>query len=310
VDALLRADLTLEYYRILPDLSPDLEQLAKLCEKPVKALFLIHYFGFPQPIAALSEFVREYRLLLIEDNTHGLYSADANGVPLGSLGDMSVFSMRKQLPIPDGGALVLRDHGMGGEIASPVTEDPGYREVARSFAGLVKREIGERYPAIRRIRKTMRSWGSAPNEPISKERITFDAERAAWRISSISRFMLRWTDHHAVRERRIRNFELLETQFEGGVRVRPVKRPAPKGSCPWFYPIWAEDPEALERYLWANRVACHRFWWLFGHPHTPIEDFPFEQLLKYHVMGLPLHQDLGEADMIRVADTLNRWNRR
>ncbi|HIF36122.1 MAG TPA: hypothetical protein EYQ71_05755 [Candidatus Thioglobus sp.] len=47
------------------------------------------------------------RLSLIEDNTHGLYSAGKNGQPLGSDGDLEIFSLPKSLTITDGGGYAL-----------------------------------------------------------------------------------------------------------------------------------------------------------------------------------------------------------
>ena len=56
VDALLKAELKVDYYRVGPDLNPDYDHLRKLCRHPARALLLIHYFGVPQSMNAALEF--------------------------------------------------------------------------------------------------------------------------------------------------------------------------------------------------------------------------------------------------------------
>ena len=107
VTPLLAAGLKVEYYRSLLNLSPDLEHLEFLCRKKPRALLVIHYFGFPQPMRALVDFKKKHNIYLIEDNAHGLYSTDRSGNPLGRAGDIAIFSFTKSLPTPDGGALVI-----------------------------------------------------------------------------------------------------------------------------------------------------------------------------------------------------------
>ena len=53
IDPLVQAGLKPLFYRIGPDLSPDMEDLERLCERPCRALWVTHYFGFAQPIREL-----------------------------------------------------------------------------------------------------------------------------------------------------------------------------------------------------------------------------------------------------------------
>src|SRR5207245_6549749 len=89
------------------------------CALPI--LYLIHYVGFPGPVQELSVACRARRLLLIEDCAQALLSNCAER-PLGSFGDVAIFSIRKTLPVPDGGALVAGTdrksvgEGEGGDV--------------------------------------------------------------------------------------------------------------------------------------------------------------------------------------------------
>ena len=64
----------------------------------VKAMLVTHYFGFPQPMQAISAFCAERGIGLIEDCAHAMFGM-ADGKPIGSWGDFAAVSMMKFLPI-------------------------------------------------------------------------------------------------------------------------------------------------------------------------------------------------------------------
>lgn len=73
----------------------------------VRAVLAVNYFGFSQDFAPFRSYCTKHNAALIEDNAHGLLSRDAAGALLGERGDLGIFSMRKTLLIPDGGALIV-----------------------------------------------------------------------------------------------------------------------------------------------------------------------------------------------------------
>lgn len=80
-----------------------------------KAVLAVNYFGFPQELGRFRQYCERTGAVLIEDNAHGLLSRDENGQLLGSRGDIGIFSFRKTIAVPAGGALVLN----GGQITPP-----------------------------------------------------------------------------------------------------------------------------------------------------------------------------------------------
>lgn len=105
VQAALDAGFDVGFYRINPDSTIDEDDLEhKLCTQP-GVVVLIHYFGFPQPgIQRIAQFCRRLECVLIEDCAHSLFSRH-QGRALGEFAPVSVFSLRKSLPVFDGGAL-------------------------------------------------------------------------------------------------------------------------------------------------------------------------------------------------------------
>ena len=73
-----------------------------------KAIFAVHYAGFPAAMDQLAQTARDHGLLLVEDAAQALGST-LHGRPAGSLGDMAAFSFHetKNIISGEGGALTL-----------------------------------------------------------------------------------------------------------------------------------------------------------------------------------------------------------
>jgi perosamine synthetase len=87
------------------NLSLPVDKLKKIISnKQIKALLLVHYFGLTQEVDEIIGLCREYGVKVVEDASHGFMSQllrDKKSVK----GDAEIFSMRKSLPVVDGGAL-------------------------------------------------------------------------------------------------------------------------------------------------------------------------------------------------------------
>lgn len=73
-----------------------------------KAIFAVHYAGFPADMDTLAEIARDHDLILVEDAAQALGSS-LGGRPAGSLGDLAAFSFHetKNIISGEGGALVI-----------------------------------------------------------------------------------------------------------------------------------------------------------------------------------------------------------
>ncbi|HEY4743046.1 MAG TPA: aminotransferase class V-fold PLP-dependent enzyme, partial [Desulfuromonadaceae bacterium] len=108
IEAVSMAGVRLRYYDVQEDFSISLTDLESKVDADTRALLLIHYFGFPQPVEAIRDMCATHNVLLVEDCSQALFSS-WQGKPLGTFGDMAVFSQRKTLPLPDGGALLVNN---------------------------------------------------------------------------------------------------------------------------------------------------------------------------------------------------------
>ena len=79
----------------------------------IKALFVIHYFGFPQKsIFKLKSICEQRNIVLIEDCAHTLQSS-IEGQRLGTIGDIALFSLHKLIATQNGGVVRINNDKYG-----------------------------------------------------------------------------------------------------------------------------------------------------------------------------------------------------
>jgi dTDP-4-amino-4,6-dideoxygalactose transaminase len=88
----------------------DVNQVRDAISPRTKAISWVNYAGVAPDIEGLQSLAREFDLLLIEDNAHGL-GGSYKGKPLGSFGDFATqsFHATKNIQCGEGGALVINN---------------------------------------------------------------------------------------------------------------------------------------------------------------------------------------------------------
>jgi len=121
------------FYSVTPELAPD-EDPARWPE--ARAVVAVDYFGFPQDLAPFSAYARRAGAVLIEDAAHALFSRDAAGKLLGSRAPLGILSLRKSLPLPNGGALLANDAVYAAKLPAqlPFEPVPGRRPKLKAAA--------------------------------------------------------------------------------------------------------------------------------------------------------------------------------
>jgi len=91
-----------------PDcLGLDPEDVERRITEKTKAIVVVHLFGMPSKMDELTEIAKKHNLKILEDASHA-HGAMYKGKPIGSFGDVSVFSMQgnKLCPSGEGGILL------------------------------------------------------------------------------------------------------------------------------------------------------------------------------------------------------------
>ena len=310
VEAVLRAGCRPRFYRIGKDLAADHDQIRTLITPATRAILLTHYFGFPQQLAQLRALCQSRDLLLLEDCAHALYSRDEEGNWLGSQGDYALFSMRKTSYLPNGGAVrVNRDN-----LAMPEAGRP-YRSI-KLLTGLARSLL--EYEACRSgstARFALRLLERHDNRPTDdriaadnspdEQRWYYDVAEFDYRhdISLLSLACAAEADCDEIISRRRHNYGQLCRLLGPAIADCALFSNLPPGVCPLCLPLVLQNRDLVVDRL--NRHGVQPF--VFGrHPHPlmNLSRFPETVDLSRNLLGLPLHQQLSEQQLQRVASAL------
>ena len=127
------------------DLSLSVDDIKKVIENnQIKALLAVHYFGLTQYFDKVIDVCRESGIKVIEDASHSFMSQFLRNNDTIKC-DAEVFSMRKTLPVVDGGALRI-NHG-------------GYDEANKSDYQCASKVNDVTYLILRLLEKIVTGFG-------------------------------------------------------------------------------------------------------------------------------------------------------
>jgi len=302
VAALRAAGARVCFYPIRRDLQPDLDALAQLCEQHrPRALFAIHYLGWPQPIDEMARMCRERGMLLIEDCALALLS-EPHGLALGSHGDYAIYCLYKTLPLPNGGLLVQNGRALDG-LARLELQPCGITTLGGRTLELMLERLRSRAngfgEALHLLKGAIgRNLTALGVERVPVGDIGFELDQVGFAMSPLSASLLRQFDYAAIRERRRANFLRLRERLGGQVPL--AQRELEPGVCPLFFPMLVRHKAAVARALQQRRITAVEFW---NHGDPEAEHGASDaRFLREHLLELPLHQDVSPEQLDYMAD--------
>lgn len=216
-----------------------------------RAVIAVNYFGFPQPLASFRTYCERHGAVLIEDNAHGFFSRDEDGTWLGTRGDLGILSLRKTLPIPNGGALVIPHTSR----FMPPAQEAFDEEAGVTWWARVKRHV--RVRAVRGGPTLLRVYGSTSRLMrgwIPPRRFSQDERCNETPLSKPCAALARSltvVDPDQESERRRELFRAVDDLMTA-CGARPAFQKLSDGVVPWGYPFFAEG-RALQRVRWRLR---------------------------------------------------------
>jgi dTDP-4-amino-4,6-dideoxygalactose transaminase len=286
IEALVRTGLICRFYGASETLEPDEGELDALLNPRVRALYLIHYLGFPQDARRWRAWCDARGLLLIEDAAQAWLAA-IDGCPVGTFGDLSIFCLYKTFGLPDGGALISH---------SPPPEPESSRRSGVRRLGLHHLEwLKGRSGWLAGFDPQLRHRAPAAPPVPGQDFMLGDPGSPP---SSATLFLLPYVAHTDAAAHRRANYQmLLELLAE---HVPPPFAQLPQGASPFAFPIETDQKVALRERLAADGITALNFWSV-AHPLLPTECFPHLARLRARILGLPVHQELRAQDLERVA---------
>ena len=295
------------FYRIDRNCMPDFADIENKLSKRTRALVAVHFFGFPQPIERFVQFCRERNLFLIEDCSHVLNS-EIDGTPLGSFGDVSIFSFRKFYPLYDGGELILNRPGAQLDVGW-AKESPLFTlKVAKDFLDQIMGRATNPllvfpYTLLESLKKPLRravnSSQSSNSLAIQKTDATFDPQLVNHRMSRLSRFVLNHSDSNEIAAKRRANYRELQERLAMVAGIQLLVPQLRDSVCPWVLPLTFEGvPDACQSLRQAGIPAVT---WDGVRPgDLPCNAFPDAEFLYKNLVFLPVHQNLTQRDLDEI----------
>ena len=294
VEVLEAASISVTLYSIDARGRFDPAEIARKISPRTRAVYVVHYFGFPQQLVDLQRLTREAGVGLIEDCAHALFGR-FEGRWLGQFGDAAVFSLRKALPLPDGGALVVN-----GRMRSFPTV--AMRLSAAATAVGVARLLLK--AAMWRLQWRPRTdWASEIRSPSATASYSVTAQTVCAMSNAAFRVFRRANVSQITRRRR-ENFLFYLDRLQSIALYREL----PDGVVPFSFPVLMEKRDAVARELRRHGMSFNT-----GFPEAPVigsadvgdTDLSGAKCLAAQVLELPLHQDLQPKHLERVMDVFN-----
>ena len=302
VGALAAAGAIPRFVRVDARMRLDLADAERKIGPRTRALYVIHYAGFAQPMDEVNALARRRGLLVIEDCALSLLAAEGSR-PLGSTGHLGIFCFYKTLPVPNGGALVVNDPAVRGAPAVPLRAPLAstLSHAAGSLLANLALRFGDAGEAIRSAvrRAYALARGASGLSPVSTGTMSFDP---AWKdlgMSPLSALVARRLDPG--RDRRGAAAELLPAPRDGSaIAYRRCSERSPPARARSSTRCSARTRRRSRR---SSSRAGSRRWTsgARGTPLCPLDAFPEVASLRRRVLELPVHQDLAPEDMAYVA---------
>lgn len=309
IDAAEAAGLRCAFYPLNPDATVDLEQLASRITDDVLTVMVIHYYGWPLDIDGLTRLAEARRVTLFEDCALALFS-QYKGQPVGRFGGLSIFSLRKSLPVRDGGILRINRPELRAD--PPVRTHSSLRPAVGALArALGARKLVQWGKALvgRKSNGHSQAEEAAPYSPEALEqggerKPDFDVELSDVGISSFSSYIARRAHPEQVVERRRSIYRRLDEELRGHPGYAPLFHDLPDGVCPLSLVIVHPRRDEVEHNLRESDVEAYCFG-RYPHPRLDVEQYPETRVLCDQTLALPVHQDLTDVEVERVARAIH-----
>lgn len=304
IEPLKAYGFNLVFIDIEKSLSLSIDKLKKVIEdNQIKALLVVHYFGLTRDFDNVTDVCRECGIKVIEDASHSFMSQFLRNKDVVK-GDAEIFSMRKSLPIVDGGALRIHQSG--------------FNEAKRNDTKCVSKISDLRYLILRILERIVTSlginiYGQFINNIKTKLRINNINENTKFNIRCCqASWQLRkylYNDKYLQNAQKIivNNFNKL-SQALCSLGFRMLVEVVEDGVVPQACIVY-DDKGGLVDYLRSKGVGAWRW------PDEEIleevsqnpDQYPNAVFFDESLVLIPIHQSLGDKQINYIIQVISRW---
>jgi perosamine synthetase len=291
---------------------PNMEFLEALDISKVKAIIVVHFFGFRLVFDRIKDFCNKNDIVVIEDFAHAL--SEIYSCRIENKNHLAVASLSKFFPTLEGGWVV-------GPLESLKTLPLKPRSFGQEIlAAMDLLEIGSRYRrfgafnAIFRAIFATKSWIKKLKSNIYKKRgiigITGDActRESTFSIytnaiSLANLLVVKYSNCENIRRARRNNCDLLIDLLSNVEKIRVLGIPLLPNTVPYVLPILIDSGEKCYKVM--KTLSLPVFRWDFEWPGTPQIEGDVGRRWKTELIQVACHQDMTEQDVRRVAESIS-----
>lgn len=290
--AVERAGVQYENYSLDINLEFCEEEIDNLLKDNVRCIYIAHYFGKKIDSKKL-ESIRRWKakgILIIEDITLSLFSKDDTGI---GFGDYVLGSIRKWLPIPDGGFIAT--------VGKKLPSDGKMKSISQyTFYYLLVQMMKREYVAEGCVNKELKSVYMTYYRKAMENLFSDYTIRP---MSDFSKNYLKNYDINQIIKRRIQNYDFLDKRLREDDRIRPIVIRS-KNYVPLGMTVLCEKRDDFLQYMIKHNIYCNVHWILPGRK----ENHVIKQLSS-SIMTIPCDQRYEIRDMEYIVDIMDEWRK-
>lgn len=301
IQPFLSLNINIKLYQFDKTLNYDIKEIEGKIDRNTRAIYIIHYFGFPRNLLAIRNFCDRKQLYLIEDCAHS-FPGKHRGKLLGSYGDVSIFSLRKILPIPDGGSLRI-NRTVNNTFHIPEARDWSKKSVLEGVK-LVLKDLAIRNVIPWKFIKKMGTLLPYNGPPVSIKDNVEDYSYSM-EMSYLSKKIMEKLNIEDIVNRRRANYKYWLSNMDLLPNFIPLYPDLPEGVSPYSFPVIVKNRDYLVKKLEREGIFLEPtlnppFYGLKNLLNKG-ERFIDTEYLEKRVLSLPVHQsvDLKLLEKIR-----------
>lgn len=320
IEPVIRAGYKVDFYRVRPDFTVDADDLRARLSQSTALIVFIHFFGFLADLGRVLEMARANGSYVVEDCAHSFLSLE-NDSCAGHRSDFALFSYYKFAPSLVGGGLGVNRTDFALQTASvrvPLRERAVIAKRIAEQAALNSPQsplskvflwLDEKRMERKQTKTSGETEVPAAPSAFVDDPYLFREDLARAAMPGLCRRILESCDWNAIALTRQRNYRLLSSLLHDQPVMRRAFPELPDSVVPWAFPVLLENRLKHEKALRQLGVPLFTFGEVLHPALNAFRDRAREdaEFLSRRLLLLPVHANLGEADVTSYAKIFSRY---
>ena len=295
----------------------DIDDIKNKLTPRTKLIHVINHFGMPQPWDILSLLRKNTDMPILEDNAYSLFSK-IDGKSFGVFGDISIFSLRKNLPLIDGGLLrinnprypfsfkereiplfYLRDTS---SMLTLIKDRLGFYKAPHPIKQILRIFFPDTMPPPPLYSKASKGYPDWPSRDLIGKEFSCDFLRPMSRLSKIGLSKFSKDDYTEIIDKKRYYYKWLLDRLRDAKGIRILWPDLPEGIAPFCLSLLVNSNKRDVIFETLRKKYYVMAWPILSKEIIEqLDNFPEVQLINEDIRKISvkkLHKDIGDIDLI------------